>query len=102
VIVDGTDDWDAPMAVRPEQLVCQYEIQPLAWWHTGKSGQARSGVVLSDRDYAELRRRYAQEYGVDLESDPRFSAPGVARPECGCWNGEGIRVYPDTLSSLRR
>lgn len=93
VIVDGTDDWNAPDYVRPEVLVDRYGIVPLAWWHTGLSGQTRSGVVLTREQYAVLRAEYAVDFGCDLEAIPGLAEPPLTRDRCGCWKGEGLRVF---------
>jgi hypothetical protein len=97
IIVDGSDDWDAPLAVRPEALVAEFGAHPLAWWHTGTSGQCRSGVVLAPEEYARFSAAYRARFRCDMEACG-YAAPALTKPECGCWQGEGLRVYSSPLS----
>lgn len=92
VIVDGSDDWYSPAYVRPELLCQRYAVRPVALWHTGKSGLTPSGVVLDPRAYDLFRRRYERQWGFGPERCPG-PPPGIGRPPCGCWEGEGLRVY---------
>lgn len=93
VIVDGSDDWDAPPTVRPELWAREFGLRPLAWWHTGTSGQTKSGLVLRRSQYDELRSLYRAEFGCDLEAIPGCGTPPLTRSSCGCWQGEGVAVY---------
>ena len=93
VIVDGSDDWDAPDYVRPQVLVARYGITPLAWWHTGRSGQTKSGVILRADDYSRLREAFRDQYGFEIDSIPGTKPVDIARSECGCWRDEGIAIY---------
>lgn len=99
VIVDGSDDWHAPERVHPPRVVRRHGITPLAWWHTGKSGQSHSGVVLDERAFGRFRQAYRRQCGVfpeDVGPPARLS-----KGECGCWVGDGLRIYflrrPDHL-----
>jgi hypothetical protein len=92
IIVDGSDDWDAPVQVRPEQFVHELGVRPLAWWHTGISGQCRSGVVLAPAEYERLARSYRRRFGCSVEACG-YKPPSLTKPECGCWGGEGLRIY---------
>lgn len=91
VLVDGSDDWNAPVHARPQVLLERYGILPLAWWHAGASGQALSGALLSAPAWQRFRFMYMREFGYAPE---RSGKPiGPARPSCGCWDGEGLRIY---------
>lgn len=91
VLVDGSDDWNAPVSARPQVLLARYGLAPLAWWHAGASGQALSGALLSPQTWQRFRTAYTREFGYAPE---RSSKPiGPARPSCGCWDGEGLRIY---------
>jgi hypothetical protein len=92
VIIDGSDDWYSPAYVRPEVLCRRYGLRPVALWHTGKSGLTPSGVVLDPGSYEQFRRRYSRQWGFGPERCPG-PPPGIGRPPCGCWEGEGLRVY---------
>lgn len=93
VIVDGADDWHAPDYVRPEVLVRRAGIVPVAWWHTGLSGVKRSGVVLSSAQYEALCNAFRVDYGCELEAIPGLHEPSFEREPCGCWKGEGVRIF---------
>jgi hypothetical protein len=92
VIVDGSDDWNAPDHARPALLVRRYGIAPLAWWHTGTSGQEHTGVILSASQWAAFRRAYTREWGFPPDNCPA-GPPPLKRPECGCYSGEGLAIY---------
>ncbi len=92
VIVDGTDDWNAPRYARPQLLCRKYELQPIAWWHTGMSGQGCSGVVLDGPTWDAFRRAYQADCGFPPECCPG-PPPRLGPAGCGCWEGEGLRVY---------
>lgn len=92
VILDGSDDWNAPDHARPAMLTQRYGVDPWAWWHTGTSGQEYTGVVLSGPQWRAFRRAYIREWGFAPSGCPG-APPSLLRPECGCWNGEGIAIY---------
>ena len=92
VIVEGSDDWNAPLYARPHQLAARYRIEPEALWHTGTSGKTASGCVFSDASFARFCHAYAVEWGFPPECCPG-PPPALERPECGCWSGEGLRIY---------
>ena len=54
VIIDGTDDWNAPRELRPESFVQDLGLKPLALFHTGVSGISSSGIVVSKEDAAKI------------------------------------------------
>jgi hypothetical protein len=91
IIIDGTDDWDAPVHCRPEAFVPELGCTPVAWWDTGVSGQSISGVILTRTEYSRFRRLYRSRYGADPERVGK--RPPFVRPSCGCWDGEGLAVY---------
>jgi len=93
VILDGTDDWDAPEAYRPSAFLPRLGVRPLAWWHTGQSGALPTGAVVSDDDLPRLRRAYREVYGVDL-GQVAVTRP-QAEPGCGCWDGSAVRVISE-------
>jgi len=93
VIVDGSDDWDAPEHVQIHELLCDWGIRPVAWWHTGVSGATPSGAVLTPEQYEAFAAMYVARYGAR----PEFGRPGdrpfpPERPSCGCYGGEGLLV----------
>lgn len=90
VIVDGSDDWDAPDYVRPVVLVQQLGVAPLAWWHTGTSGQSPSGALFDRRSYRRFRRAYRHRFGCYPEQVGDVDA---GRRGCRCWQGNGFRIY---------
>ncbi len=92
VIVDGSDDWNAPDHARPAMLARRYGLDPTAWWHTGTSGQEQTGVVLSPAQWRAFRSAYTREWGFSPEACPG-GPPDLVRPECGCWNGDGLAIY---------
>lgn len=93
VIVDGTDDWNAPDYVRPQLLIERWGIAPLAWWHTGLSGESYSGAVLSVEAYERMASSYRRDFACELEAVPGLRVPRLVRGPCGCWGGEALRVY---------
>lgn len=92
VIVDGTDDWNAPLYARPHPLLRRYHLQPVAWWHTGMSGQGTSGAVMDPRTFRSFTRAYEREWGFEPERCPGIP-PALTPAPCGCWTGEGLRIY---------
>lgn len=54
VVVDGNDDWFAPIQSSPARACRKNGITPLAYFHTGISGISKSGVVLKASDYRKL------------------------------------------------
>jgi len=93
VIVDGSDDWHAPDHVRVHDLLCAWQIRPVAWWHTGVSGATPSGAVLTPDQYAEFAVRYQSLYGTTPELGIAGDRPFPhERPSCGCYGGEGLLV----------
>lgn len=55
VVLNGQDNFEAPIVARAPALCARFEITPLAYFHTGISGIAKSGVVLSREDYARFQ-----------------------------------------------
>lgn len=55
VIVNGSDDWRHPISSRPEAICEILAIKPVALFHTGCSGIASSGVVVSRKDYKKMK-----------------------------------------------
>ena len=92
VVIDGSDDWEAPPHVRPQLLCERYGITPVAWWHAGRSGLERSGAVLSRAQWRQLCRAYERDFGFAPEQCPG-SRRLLERPSCGCWEGEALRIY---------
>lgn len=92
VIVDGSDDWNAPVHCRPELLAFRYGTRPVAWWHAGASGQTVSGALFDAAAWARFRRAFAAEWGFSPERCP-WQPVGPERPPCGCYRGEGLAVY---------
>lgn len=92
VVVDGTDDWDAPAQFRPEAVAQATGTTPLAWWHTGASGHSVSGMILTRREYRRFCRAYRRRFGAHPER-VGDGAVTLERPDCGCWAGEGFAVY---------
>lgn len=91
VIIDGTDDWEAPEWARPELWPEQMGARPLAFWHTGASGQSLSGLVLRPAEWRRVQAVFLRRFGQRV---PVSQLPKVAT-KCGCWDGEGVRVYLD-------
>jgi hypothetical protein len=98
VIVDGTDDWWAPVGLRVATLVDSYGIDPVAWWHTGVSGQTPSGALLTPSDYNRLRSVYRYDFGSDIESVGDLGRS--PNDDCGCWSGRGIQIYRGNESAM--
>ena len=65
VIMNGKDDWYAPVHERPASLARHYKLTPIAWYHTGISGISKSGVVLHEEDYELLVARCVAEEGCE-------------------------------------
>jgi hypothetical protein len=97
VIVDGTDDWEAPRHMRPELWPHDLGIRPLARWHTGASGVSASGLVLGASEFRRLLEAYRRRYGVALQDVAGRRSPG-SPSACGCWDGRAIRIHP-TISA---
>jgi len=91
VIVDGTDDWDAPAHCRPEAFVPELGCRPVAWWDSGVSGQSVSGVIFTRQEYTRFCRRYRRRFGVHPAAFQKTTP--MVRPACGCWDGEGPSIY---------
>lgn len=93
VLVDGSDDWDAPEQVQVRDLALRWHTAPITWWHTGVSGVVPSGAVFAPATFLEFAARYRREFGLTLvaESGVRQSG-GPARAPCGCYGGEGLFV----------
>lgn len=74
VIVDGTDDWNAKVFMRPEVFIREFTKatgrEPLALYHSGTSGITKSGVVLRPEDFDELTVWYKGMYGVEIDKTP--------------------------------
>lgn len=92
IIVDGSDDWNAPVHCRPELLTARYGTRPVAWWHAGASGQAVSGALFDAAAWSRFRRAFAAEWGFTPERCP-WQPVAPQRPACGCYRGEGLAVY---------
>lgn len=95
VIVDGTDDWEAPEWARPQLWLKLLGAKPLAIWHTGASGQSASGLVFSPAEWQRAQAAFLRRFG---ERVPVSTLPKVPT-KCGCWDGEGVRVYRQSRES---
>jgi hypothetical protein len=80
VIVDGSDNWNHHARYRPETFPREPRDfngekiglgipQPLAWYHSKTSGISKSGMVLSEEQFALLRERYEATYGSTLAAN---------------------------------
>lgn len=65
VIVDGSDDWNSKVEACPTSVVGKAGIEPLAWFHSGISGIMKSGVVLSEEQFAQFTTFYRETYDMD-------------------------------------
>jgi hypothetical protein len=54
VVLDGSDDWYSNPLSRPSDICREMEIKPLALYHSGISGIAKSGVVIRFEDFERL------------------------------------------------
>lgn len=72
IVVNGTDNWYADKALRPERFPGTYKVEFLAYFHTGTSGISSSGIVLSPEQYKQLNVAYTQDTGISLENQPRL------------------------------
>lgn len=97
IVIDGSDDWDAPEHMRPELFPELFGTRPLARWHTGASGVSASGLVLSPEEYDRLCSAYRGRFGFHLTAAPGRSSSG-SPSSCGCWDGRGFRVYQEHRS----
>lgn len=66
VIVDGSDDWCAALEARPAMVVDKAGIVPLAWFHSGISGITKSGVVLTEAQFAQLDAYYRATFEQEV------------------------------------
>ena len=80
VIVDGSDDWSAKVEYRPQRLCKTWKITPLAYYHSGISGIARSGVVLSQTDFRRFRTEYQAAFNADPSAKLRVIKPPRRKP----------------------
>ena len=103
VVLDGTDDWEAPEQMRPETFPRIYSCRPLARWHTGMSGETASGLILSLDEFRRLESAYREHWGHGFED-----APSVRKDDeptsCGCWQGSGFTIYrpPSHMAEVKR
>lgn len=83
VIVDGNDDWSAPVEYRPatfvETFVAETGHDYLATYHTGVSGIAKSGIVVSPYVFGKLAEWYKAKFGVEITEvvEPRYKSKAV-------------------------
>ena len=61
VVINGTADWLSPRFERPETFRHQFDIQPLAMFHSGISGISKSGIVVTAEDYQKILREFPDQ-----------------------------------------
>jgi hypothetical protein len=71
VVVDGSDDWMAPIQRAPYRWQREFGIDQLADFHSGISGISRSGLVLTEEAYLKLRQAFQLRFGGAVESSVR-------------------------------
>lgn len=67
VVINGDDDWYSKSEVRPETWRNLFEIEILAYFHSGISGISKSGIVIDQKNFEKLKDRYQEEFGIPLE-----------------------------------
>lgn len=77
VVVNGNDDWYAKVEHRPATFIGQFkEIRPLAYYHSGISGIAKTGIVVAGSDFPKLEAAYREKYGVEIDKHNRVYKQG--------------------------
>jgi len=83
VVLNGDDDWYASQCCRPELFPRKFDIQPLAYFHSGISGISKSGIVVSRRDFDKIEREF-----------PSRTFTQIRMPDLtGCALRDCVRVY---------
>jgi len=67
MIVDGSDDYGAPMQASPNKLCREFALLPVAKYQSGVSGTNNSGLVFTPDEFATLKRLYAARFGTEIE-----------------------------------
>ena len=104
VVLNGSDDFTAPLPFSATKLCRAYGIPLLAYFHTGVSGIARSGVVISKASYERFlhclktfvlehkTQEYVKERGHVRSTFPKVTrAVGGFRGEVYSREGESYR-----------
>lgn len=61
VVIDGADNWFWHRYERPETFPRQFDIQPLAMFHSKISGISKSGIVVTAEDYHKIVREFPDQ-----------------------------------------
>ena len=64
-VIDGEDDWGAPVERRPTVLASQNKIPLVAQFHSGTSGLMSSGIAVDAEGYDAFVRARGALLGVD-------------------------------------
>jgi hypothetical protein len=75
VVIDGSDDWYAPDAKRPEVWSSKIGLVPLAWFQSGISGISKSGIVVLRKDLRVISKCYKSQYGIELTTANKIHFP---------------------------
>ena len=95
VVLNGSDDWDDPQCRRPESFPQKFDIQPLAYFHSGMSGISKSGIVVSREDFDKIEREFPSKAFTHAPLDRR-SGQSVRKPDStGCILRECVSVYEE-------
>lgn len=70
VVLDGNDDWYAYGCNRPEEFEQIFGITPVAWFHTGISGIAKSGIVVTREDFERIEREFPTKEFTAVRREP--------------------------------
>lgn len=92
VIINNSDDWDAPAWAQPAMLARRFGAHPYGLWHQGASGLRCSGIILPSWEYAEFCDAYKLEFGFLLGEAPVSRGARPGRVGCGCWQGDACQV----------
>ena len=85
VVLNGADDWYASESRRPVSIVRKLGIEPLAHFHNGISGIAKSGVVITAEDLATIEAAFPAQEWTQIRKP---SKTGLNLRDC-------VKVYED-------
>ena len=71
VVLDGDDDWYASQSRSPGTFPRIFEIEPLAWFHTGISGISKSGIVVTREDFEKMEREFPTKTFTQIRKPER-------------------------------
>ncbi len=68
VVVDGSDDWYQPEERRPQRFDRLYNVNIIAYFHSGISGITYSGIVIDENELSKIPVHVQAE--LDIYKNP--------------------------------